>query len=247
MPNINDTYFDGIYKEVWRTMMPDDFSKREVNAIINLLQLNSSHKILDLMCGFGRHSLEFARAGMTVTAVDNLAPYIDQLCEKAASERLPVNAVQQSVLDFKSDEKFDLAICMGNSLNFFNAADTTSILKNTGEQLNPGGHLVINTWSIAEIALKLHTEKSSGIVGDIKMETESHVFFQPARIEAVSTFTSPDGTVEIKKGVDYIFSLNEMEAMLGEAGFTMQDVWSIPGRKKFTIGEPRAYIVARKN
>jgi hypothetical protein len=52
--------------------------------------------------------------------------------------------------------------------------------------------------------------------------------------------------MEKKKAVDYIFSVAEMEAMLNKAGFILNEVYSIPGRKKFTLGEPRAYIVAEK-
>jgi hypothetical protein len=37
-----------------------------------------------------------------------------------------------------------------------------------------------------------------------------------------------------------------MEIMLNQAGFIMKEIYSIPGRKKFTLGEPRAYIVAEK-
>jgi len=34
--------------------------------------------------------------------------------------------------------------------------------------------------------------------------------------------------------------------MLQFAGFALKEVYSIPGRKKFTVGEPRAYLVAQK-
>ena len=34
--------------------------------------------------------------------------------------------------------------------------------------------------------------------------------------------------------------------MLLAAGLKMQEVYSIPGRKKFSLGEPRAYIIAEK-
>jgi len=46
--------------------------------------------------------------------------------------------------------------------------------------------------------------------------------------------------------VDYIYSMNEIEAMLNQAGLLLKEVYSIPGRKKFTLGEPRAYLVAVK-
>jgi hypothetical protein len=47
--------------------------------------------------------------------------------------------------------------------------------------------------------------------------------------------------------VDYIFSINELESMMGRAGLRLKEIYSIPGRKKFTLGEPRAYLVAQKS
>ena len=55
-----------------------------------------------------------------------------------------------------------------------------------------------------------------------------------------------DGKTETKKAVDYIYSIAEMEMMFDETGFRMKEIYSIPGKKKFTLGEPRAYIIAEK-
>jgi hypothetical protein len=37
-----------------------------------------------------------------------------------------------------------------------------------------------------------------------------------------------------------------MESMLNKAGFTVKEMYSIPGKKKFEEGEPRIYIIAEK-
>jgi hypothetical protein len=55
-----------------------------------------------------------------------------------------------------------------------------------------------------------------------------------------------DGTTETKLAIDYIFSIAELEKMLTAAGLKLKEVYSIPGRKKFTLGEPRAYLIAEK-
>ena len=34
--------------------------------------------------------------------------------------------------------------------------------------------------------------------------------------------------------------------MLSRSGLGVKEIWSIPGKKKFTLGEPRIYIVAEK-
>ncbi len=48
-----------------------------------------------------------------------------------------------------------------------------------------------------------------------------------------------------KKGLIIFILLSEMETMLNNAGLIFKEVYSIPGKKKFTVGEPRAYIIAR--
>lgn len=44
--------------------------------------------ICDLACGFGRHSLEFARRGFDVTGIDITPAYIDFANEQAKKENL---------------------------------------------------------------------------------------------------------------------------------------------------------------
>ena len=246
MSNINDSFFDGYYKEIWKSIIPDELTVKEVDFMIPYFNLKEGSRVLDLMCGYGRHAIGLARKGIKVTAVDNLADYIDEIKEQAKKENLPLEPVQISALDFKTDERFDLAICMGNSLNFFDSVDTLKLLSKISSFLKPGGQLLINSWSIAEIAFKNPKEKNWSQIGDMKFLTESKVLFNPTRIETESIIISPDGQTEVKQGIDYIFSLNELETMLNISGFNLKEVYSIPGRKKFTVGEPRVYLVAEK-
>ena len=80
----------------------------------------------------------------------------------------------------------------------------------------------------------------------IKHICESRYLFHPTRVEFDSIFLSPDGTIEKKKAVDYIFSVAEIETLLKHTGFRLEEVFSVPGKKKFSLGEPRAYIVAER-
>jgi 2-polyprenyl-3-methyl-5-hydroxy-6-metoxy-1,4-benzoquinol methylase len=246
MSNINDTFFDGYYKEIWKTIIPDELTVKEVDFMIPYFNLQTESKVLDLMCGYGRHAIALAKKGVHVTAVDNLANYIDEMKQVAAKENLPLKIEKADVIAYEPDEDYDLVICMGNSLNFFNAADTTKLLRNISAHLKPGGRLLINSWSLAEIAIKNFKEKSWSTIGGVKFLNDSKILFHPTRIETESIMISSDGTSETKIGIDYIFSINEMEAMINSAGLQLKEVYSIPGRKKFTIGEPRAYLIAEK-
>jgi len=244
--NVNDNFFDGQYKDIWRAYIPEELTRRELDFIVQYFNLNSEHKVLDIMCGYGRHAIGLARKGVSVTAVDNLKEYIQEIKQVAVSEDLSLQAIRSDVLRFASSEKFDLVICMGNSLNFFNEEDTLTLMNSIAAALKPNGQFLINSWSLAETVIKNFADKSWSHDGDYKVLNDSEYLFNPTRIETEFTIISSKGTTEIKKAVDYIYSYSEMQKMLEVSGFRMKEVFSIPGKKKFAVGEPRAYIIAEK-
>ncbi|MCW3117208.1 MAG: hypothetical protein JWM28_1290 [Chitinophagaceae bacterium] len=244
--NINSLFFDGHYKELWRSFVPEELTKRELDFMVQYFNLQPGNKVLDLMCGYGRHAIGLARKGMQVTAVDNLPDYITEIEKIVAAENLPLQHIQFDILDYRAVEKFDLALCMGNSINFFNEADSLKLMHSVADSLNPGGKFLINSWSLAEIVIKNFTEKSWSYDGDYKILTDSEFLFNPTRMETEFIIIDKEGSTEIKKAIDYIFSLSEMQKMLRAAGFILKEVYSIPGKKKFALGEPRAYLIAEK-
>lgn len=246
MENINNSYFDGHYKDIWRSIIPAELTRKETDFMLQYFSLQPGNKVLDLMCGYGRHALALAEKGIEVTAVDNLGEYIREINEEAKGKNLPVKAIKADVMQYKPGDVFDLAICMGNSLNFFTGQDAVRLLSSVAGQLRERGRLLINTWSLAEIAILQFNEKSSNIINELKFDTESKYLFHPTRIESETRMVEQDGTTETKTAIDYIFSVAEMETILSNAGFSIQEIYSIPGRKKFALGEPRAYIIAEK-
>jgi cyclopropane fatty-acyl-phospholipid synthase-like methyltransferase len=245
-PNINNTFFEGAYKHAWKRIIPPGLTEAEVDFIQELAGLNEGSKALDLMCGYGRHALELGRRGVRVTAIDNLEEYVEEIQLKAAEQGLAVEATTADVLNMSLNEMYDAAVCMGNSFAFFDKADAVSIIKNVSGHLKPAGVFIINSWMIAEIAIKHFKEKDWHYAGDYKCLLESKYFFSPSRIETEQTIISPEGTVETVKGIDYIFTLDELEQILNEGGLTTRDVFSTPRKKRFTLGDGRVYIVAQK-
>lgn len=55
------------YKKIWTLDIQNQSwvkdTKRQIDFVIEKLHLKGDEKILDLACGFGRHSLELARRG----------------------------------------------------------------------------------------------------------------------------------------------------------------------------------------
>jgi SAM-dependent methyltransferase len=245
--NINNSFFKGSYKHAWKGIIPPGLTEAEADFIQDIAALKKGDKVLDIMCGYGRHALELGRRGIQVTAIDNLNAYIEEIKAKASEQDLSVDAIQVDVLHAKLDGTYDAAICMGNSFAFFDRQDAITILKNISSHLKPGGVFVINSWIIAEIALKYFKEKDWHYAGEYKCLLEYQYRFNPSRIESEQTIIAPDGVVEVVKGVDYIFTLDQMEEMFNEAGLKTKEVYSTPRKKRFVVGDGRVYIVAEKS
>jgi len=244
--NINNSFFNSVYKDVWKKLIPNGLTEAEVDFIMETAGLQPGDKVLDIMCGYGRHSIELGKRGIDVTSIDNLNEYIEEIKANAHEQNLPVRGIKAGILEVELKENYDAIICMGNSFSFFNKEETSQILKKLSLSLKPGGILIINSWMIAEIALKHFKEKDWFQVEEYKYLLDYKFHFQPNRIESEQTIVSADGTVEVLKGIDYIFSLDELESMFQDAGLCTKELYSTPRKRRFVLGDGRIYIVVER-
>jgi SAM-dependent methyltransferase len=244
--NINDNFFGGIYKEVWRKLIPLGLSEAECSFVEDEANLRTGDRVLDLMCGYGRHTLELGRRGYQVTAVDNATEYIEEIKSTAATEALPVEPIVAGALNVELSATYKAILCMGNSFAFFSKPDAVSLLQKVSAHLESGGIFLINTWMIAEIAIRHFREHEWHNVDVYKYLLAYHYFLHPSRIESEHTVIKPDGTTETLKGIDYIFTIDQLEDMFQLAGLRLREIYSTPKKKKFKMGDNKAYLVVEK-
>ena len=82
---------------------------------------------------------------------------------------------------------------------------------------------------------------------DYKYLLDYQFHFSPSRIESEHTLIALDGTVEVIRGVDYIFTLQELESMLFTADLRLKNIFSTPRKKPFRMGDNKAYLVIEKS
>ncbi len=84
----------------------------EVDFIEAELKLLPGAAILDLGCGTGRHSIEFARRGYRVTGVDISSGMLAIARENAAKAGVTVEFIESAAQDFAPDRLFDAAVSL---------------------------------------------------------------------------------------------------------------------------------------
>lgn len=106
------------YKKIWTLDIQNqswvEDTKRQVDFLIEKLQLTGREKILDLACGFGRHSLELARRGFEVTGVDITPDYVSYANERSQKEKLNARFILSDIRDVDFDNEFDVVLNMAD-------------------------------------------------------------------------------------------------------------------------------------
>src|SRR5215813_7495487 len=100
-----ENYASGYDQEAFTqgTMQEVDFLEQE-------FAFNTSLKVLDIGCGTGRHAIELARRGYTVTGVDLSPAQLDRAKQKATAAGVSVSFVERDARELSYFEEFDVAL-----------------------------------------------------------------------------------------------------------------------------------------
>lgn len=119
----------------------------EVDFIESQIGSNKSARILDIGCGTGRHAIELAKRGYTVTGIDLSASQLKRAEEKAKEANVEVEFIQKDArrLQFKNEYDLAIMICEGafslmetDEMNF-------EILRGAAKALKENGKFIFTT------------------------------------------------------------------------------------------------------
>ncbi|MFX1297627.1 MAG: class I SAM-dependent methyltransferase [Promethearchaeota archaeon] len=138
--------------DFWEIMAPKMFTEEhwkrtpsEVDKVIALLEIKPAVHILDLCCGPGRHSLELARRGFKITAIDRTLKYLQEAKKQAKVEKLEIEFIQEDMRKFSRPETFDMIINLFTSFGYFdNLEEDKKVLRNIYTSLKSGGKLLMD-------------------------------------------------------------------------------------------------------
>ena len=243
--NWYEDFFQGINCELWEKAVPADWTKQEVDFLKDELNLEQGQYVLDIPCGFGRHSIELAKLGFNVTGVDISETFIKGLTEKIKREKLSITAIQGDILAFQIKQKFSGAICMGNSFGYFNFDKMKLFVENVSSCLDAGSKFIINSGMIAESILPNFSKSKSFSFGNITMDITNIYNPEESYMTSHLVYTK-NSSKEQHSFKHYVFTLGELQRLLKTYGLDIIDTYNSPDKVEFKLGDQQIYIVAEK-
>jgi D-alanine-D-alanine ligase len=141
------TLFDEVYLLTdARSVQDEELTRREVDALIQTLELGPEEAVLDLCGGHGRHALELARRGFKRVAVLDFSGPLVTLGEKEAGRQgLPVAFIRADARAIPlGGGAFDAVLLLANSLGYGEELQhELEIIAEARRVLRPGGRLFL--------------------------------------------------------------------------------------------------------
>ena len=246
--NWYEDFFHGINCEIWEKALTDDWTKQEVDFLEGELNIKQGQHLLDIPCGFGRHSIEFAKRGFRVTGIDISETFIKSLTKKIESDNLTIKAIHADILKVKLDQTFSGAICMGNSFGYFNIDKMKLFVEKVSASLEKGGRFIINSGMIAESILPnfLTYQNKSFKVDTITMEVNNVYNVEDSYMISNLLFNK-EGKREEHSFKHYVFTLGEVKRLLRSYGLKTIATYGSLSKAEYNLGNQQIYIVAEKN
>ena len=140
---------------LWEKIEPHIFGPARIEAatphtemLLELVDITPGASVLDLCCGVGRHSVELARRGYKVTAVDRTRRFLERAARVADEAGVDIEFVEADMREFVRPDSFDMAINMYTSFGYFeDPADDVRVVKNVSRSVRDGGCFAIELMS----------------------------------------------------------------------------------------------------
>lgn len=204
---------------------------REVDGVVRLLGLSAGTRVLDVPCGYGRHSVELARRGYRVVGVDVNDVHLRRAQQAAAwafengsgnsAPRL-LKGDMRDLLSTLPEAQFDAVINMFFSFGFFGEEENHQTMRSFASVLRRGGHLLLHTDVCPEMILQGHKyrlDETRNMRGGGQLVIHEEFDPRSHRLNGTWTLRHPDREIRMTPYSVRLYSLDELRAMAVESGF----------------------------
>lgn len=225
-----------------------------VDFCIKVLNLKEGHEILDIACGAGDQSIEFAKKGLKVTGFDISNKLINFAKECAQNNKVTVNFFTGDMRAMTFQGQFNAAILLSHSFGFFNHVENIHVLKEAYAALKDKGRLLLdlmNPYNLPRFQ-KTWTELEGGY-----LLSEPHVLDAPAGVlrGRPAKFIDIENSQVVMMNQDALtnndirmYTALEIRDMLENVGFKKIELYGqnkLP-RMQYSADSERMVVVAQR-
>jgi SAM-dependent methyltransferase len=223
-----------------------ELAKTQVSQLVKLLELTPPARVLDVACGYGRHSVELARRGFQVTGLDLSDVQLGRARETAAAAGVAPEFVLGDSRAMPFEAEFDAAINMFLSFGYFQTDEEhLALLRGVARALRPGGRFLMDFWNRErEIrGFERWLVERTGEVFEVEEWEFDHL---NGRLDWTNYVFFADGRRESWKHSIRAYTIVELRQLFERAGLRMDAVYGSLDGQPFTIDSPAAVLVATR-
>lgn len=218
-PETWDEFFSDFYLRAYADDQRQGEAEAQALAAARLAGCPAGGDLLDVPCGFGRHSLPLARAGYRVVGVDRSQSLLAEAQRRSSGDRRP-ELVQADYRELPfADESFDAGLNLFSSLGYLGDEQDARVLGEVGRVLRPGAGLVIETMH-RDLLVRQFREQDWRLLGEGRLLLEQRTFDAPSGVaQTTQTLIDKTGERDSRSFSLRVYSATELVAMLMGAGF----------------------------
>jgi SAM-dependent methyltransferase len=215
-----DRMFDEVYLRTYGQALVDPAAAApQAAAVARLVGLAPSADVLDCPCGYGRHSIEFARLGLQVVGADRSEVLLAEAKRRGGEGDWPewIHADYRE-LPFE-DATFDCVTNLFSSLGYWGDDADRRAIGEYRRVLRPGGSLVIETMH-RDMLMAIFGPKSwEDLPGGALMIEERAFDHERGVIVVRHELVEADGTRLTAPYELRVYTATELVAFVRAAGF----------------------------
>jgi SAM-dependent methyltransferase len=215
-----DAFFSDFYLRAYADQERQEEAEAQALAAARLAGCPDGGDLLDVPCGFGRHSLPLARAGYRVVGVDRSEALLAEARRRAGGERWPkLVRADYRELSFP-DASFDAAVNLFTSLGYLGDEEDTRALAEIRRVLRPGARLVIEILH-RDLLVSRFREQDWRLLGEGRLLLEQRTFDAVSGLAQVTqTLIDGGGERDSRSYSIRVYTATELVAALMRAGFS---------------------------